>query len=342
MWCINFLINCIDSMLSNAFHKMPWQMSGLSALVASGFAVGVLAADYPAKPIRFLVGAAPGGGTDYMARLAAQKLNDAWGQSVIVDNRIGATGLIAMEMLAKATPDGYTLIVFNVGHMMSAYLARKVAFDPVKDLAPVTLLADGTTLLGIHPSIPARSVREFVDYARSRPGKLNYGSGGTGGIQHFSTELLKREAGIDLVHVPYKGSGPGALALVSGQVEVFLTNILALVPLAKTGKVTALAVSGSKRVSVMPDVPTFTEAGFPGVNVSLWQGVFAPAGTPRAITDKLGATMTASFNTPEVTRLLEAQGAQPASTSPAEFARFLQQERERWLRIVHDAKITVN
>jgi tripartite-type tricarboxylate transporter receptor subunit TctC len=310
--------------------------------MALGLAATGLAADYPAKPIRFLVGAAPGGGTDFMARLAAQKLNEAWGQPVIVDNRVGATGLIAMEMLAKATPDGYTLIVFNVGHMMSAYLARKVTFDAVKDFAPVSLMADGTTLLGIHPSIPARSVREFVAYAKSRPGKLNYGSGGMGGIQHLSTELFKREAGIDLVHVPYKGSGPGALALVSGQVEVFLTNLLALVPLAKNGKVTALAVSGNKRVSVMPDVPTFAEAGYPGVNVSLWQGVFAPAGTPGATIGKLSSTLAASVNTPDVTRLLEAQGAQPAGTTPAEFGRFLQQERERWLKIVRETKIVMN
>lgn len=310
--------------------------------MACGLATAGLAADYPAKPIRFLVGAAPGGGTDFMARLAAQKLNDVWGQPVIVDNRVGATGLIAMEMLAKATPDGYTLIVFNVGHMMSAYLARKVAFDPVKDFAPVSLMADGTTLLGIHPSIPARSVREFVAYAKSRPGKLNYGSGGIGGIQHLSTELLKREAGIDLVHVPYKGSGPGALALVAGQVEVFLTNLLALVPLAKNGKVTALAVSGNKRVSVLPDVPTFAEAGYPGVNVSLWQGVFAPAGTPAVILGKLSSTLAATVNTPEVTRLLEAQGAQPAGATPAEFGRFLQQERERWLKIVRETKIVMN
>ena len=310
--------------------------------MAFGLATTGLAADYPAKPIRFLVGAAPGRGTDFMARLVAQKLNEAWGQPVIVDNRIGATGLIAMEMLAKATPDGYTLIVFNVGHMMSAHLARKVAFDPVKDFAPVSLMADGTTLLGIHPSIPARTVREFVAYAKSRPGKLNYGSGGIGGIQHLSTELLKREAGIDLVHVPYKGSGPGALALVSGQVEVFLTNLLALVPLAKNGKVTALAVSGNKRVSVLPDVPTFAEAGYPGVNVSLWQGVFAPAGTPAVIISKLSSTLAASVNTPEVARLLEAQGAQPAGTTPADFGRFLQQERERWLKIVRETKIVIN
>lgn len=318
------------------------KLGRLCAVMALGLSTTGLAADYPVKPIRFLVGAAPGGGTDFMARLAAQKLSDAWGQPVIVDNRVGATGLIAMEMLAKATPDGYTLIVFNVGHMMSAYVARKVAFDPVKDFAPVSLMADGTTLLGIHPSIPARSVREFVAYAKARPGKLNYASGGMGGIQHLSTELLKREAGIDLAHVPYKGSGPGALALVSGQVEVFLTNLLALVPLAKNGKVAALAVSGSKRVSVLPDVPTFAEAGYPGVNVSLWQGVFAPAGTSGAIIGKLSSALAASVKTPEVTRLLEAQGAQPVGTTPAEFGRFLQLEQERWLRIVREMKITMN
>lgn len=328
--------------MANFLYTLRWQLSFWCTVMALGVAASGLAADYPAKPIRFLVGVAPGGGTDFMARLVAQKLNEAWGQPVIVDNRIGATGLIAMEMLAKATPDGYTLIVFNVGHMMSAHLARKVTFDPVKDFAPVSLMADGTSMLGIHPSIPARTVREFVAYAKSRPGKLNYASGGIGGIQHLSTELLKHEAGIDLVHVPYKGSGPGVLALVSGQVEVFLTNILALVPLAKNGKVTGLAVSGNKRVSAVPDVPTFAEAGYPSVNVSLWQGMFAPAGTPGAIIDKLSSTIAASVTTPEVTRLLETQGAQPAGTMPAEFGHFLQRERERWLKIVRDTKITVN
>jgi len=325
-----------------AMHRQRRHAPWLYAILALGLPITSLAADYPTKPIRFLVGVAPGGGTDFMARLVAQRLNDALGQPVVVDNRIGATGLIAMEILAKASPDGYTLIVFNVGHMMSAHLARKVSFDPVKDFAPVSLIANGTSMLGIHPSIPARSVREFVAYAKARPGKLNYASGGVGGIQHLSTELLKSEAGIDLVHVPYKGSGPGTLALVSGQVEVFLTNMLALLPLTKTGKVTGLAVTGNKRVAAAQDIPTFAEAGYPSVDVSLWQGMFAPAGTPVAVIDKLSRAIATVVNTPEVTQMLEKQGAQPAGSTPAEFGRFVQHERERWLKVVRDARITAN
>lgn len=308
-------------------------------LGASSMALGQ---DYPNKPIRILVGVAPGGGTDFMARLVAQKLNDAWGQPVVVDNRIGATGLIAMEMLSKAPPDGYTVIVFNIGHMMSAYLARKVGFDPVRDFAAVSLMANGTSMLGLHPSIPARSVRELVAYAKARPGELSYASGGIGGIQHLSTELLKREAAIDLVHVPYKGSGPGTVALLSGQVQVFLTNALALLPHTRSGKVSGLAVTGDKRMKAAAEIPTFAEAGYPTVDVSLWQGMFAPGGTPKAVVDKLSSTIAAQLRTPEVARVLEAQGAEPAGSTPAEFGRFVQKERSRWLQVVHDAKITAN
>lgn len=325
-------------------YRSRWRSRGtvlLSAL-ALGTAGAALAQDYPTKPIRFLVGVAPGGGTDFMARLVAQKLNEAWGQPVVVDNRIGATGLIAMEMLAKSAPDGYTVIVFNVGHMMSAHLARKVSFDPVKDFAPVSLMANGTSMLGLHPSIPARSVREFVAHAKAHPGKLSYASGGIGGIQHLATELLKREAGIDVVHVPYKGSGPGTVALLSGQVQMFLTNALALLPHTKSGKVNGLAVTGDKRMKAAPDIPTFAEAGYPTVDISLWQGMFAPAGTPNAVIDKLSSTIAAQVRTPEVTRVLEAQGAEPAGSTAAEFGRFVQKERERWLQVVRDAKITAN
>jgi tripartite-type tricarboxylate transporter receptor subunit TctC len=247
-----------------------------------------------------------------------------------------------MEMLAKSAPDGYTVIVFNVGHMMSAHLARKVSFDPVKDFAPVSLMANGTSMLGLHPSIPARSVRDLVAYAKANPGKLSYASGGIGGIQHLATELFKREAGIDIVHVPYKGSGPGTVALLGGQVQVFLTNVLALLPHTKSGKVVGLAVTGDKRVKAAPDIPTFAEAGYPTVDVSLWQGMFAPAGTPGPIIEKLSRTIAAQVRTPEVERVLEAQGAEPAGSTPAEFGRFVQKERARWLQVVRDAKITAN
>lgn len=329
-------------MNSTRLDRWRAPLFGIAAALGLGATSDTLANDYPNKPIRFLVGVAPGGGTDFMARFVGQKLNEAWGQAVVVDNRIGATGLIAMEMVAKAAPDGYTLIVFNVGHMMSAHLARKVAFDPVKDFAPVSLMANGTSLLGVHPTIPAKTVREFVEYAKARPGKLSYASGGVGGIQHLSTELLKREAGIDVVHVPYKGSGPGTLALLTGQVQVFLTNSLALIPHTKSGKVTGLAVTGDKRMKVAPEIPTFAEAGYPTVDVSLWQGMFAPAGTPRAVIDKLSKGIAAVVRTPEATKLLEAQGAEPAGSTPEEFGRYVQKERERWLKVVRDAKITAN
>lgn len=331
----------MESTKNRVFGRLR-SLGGLFAIASLCAAGSALATNYPTKPIRFLVGVAPGGGTDFMARLVAQKLSEEWGQPIVVDNRVGATGLIAMEMLAKAPADGYTVIVFNVGHMMSAHLARKVAFNPVKDFAPVSLMANGTSMLGIHPSLPAKNLRDFVAYAKAQPGKLSYASGGVGGIQHLATELLKREAGIDIVHVPYKGSGPGTLALISGQVQVFLTNALALIPMTKSGKVTGLAVTGNKRMNAAPDIPTFAEAGYPSVDVSLWQGMFAPAGTPQAIIDKLSSAIAAKVRTPDVTRVLEAQGAEPAGSTPAEFGRYVQQERERWLKVVRDAKITAN
>ena len=329
-------------MLSTEFRKClrSRAVAGLLAGLALGTAGATRAQEYPAKPIRFLVGVAPGGGTDFMARLVAQKINEAWGQPVVVDNRIGATGLIAMEMLAKAVPDGYTVIVFNIGHMMSAHLARKVSFDPVNDFAPVSLMANGTSMLGVHPSVPVRSVRELVAQAKAQPGKLSYASGGVGGIQHLSTELLRREAGINIVHVPYKGSGPGTLALLTGEVQVFLTNVLALLPHTRSGKVSGLAVTGDKRMKAAADIPTFAEAGYPTVDVNLWQGMFAPTGTPSAVIEKLSRGIAAQLRTAEVTRLLDAQGAEPVGSTPAEFGRFVQKERSRWLEIVRYANIT--
>jgi tripartite-type tricarboxylate transporter receptor subunit TctC len=319
--------------------KPASQLIALLMLAGLGAGTAVQAADYPSKPIRFLVGVSPGGGTDFVARMVGQRLSEAWGQPVVVDNRPGATGLIGMEMLSKSQPDGYTVIVFNVGHMMSPYLVRKVAFDPVRDFTPVSLLANGTTMLGIHPSLPARSVKELVALAKKQPGRINYASGGSGGIQHLTTELFKHAAGVDLVHVPYKGSGPGTLALLSGQVSVFMTNILALLPHVESGKVVGLAVTGSKRNPSAPAVPTFAEAGYPKVDVSLWQGIFAPGGTPKDIVDKLSGEVGRIVRTPEVGRILAAQGAEPAGSTPAEFGRLVVSERKRWLEIVRVAGI---
>ena len=305
-------------------------------------ASGAQAAEYPVRPIRFLVGVAPGGGTDYVARLIAQKLSDKWGQPVVTDNRTGATGLIAMELTARATPDGYTCIVFNIGHLMSAALSRKAALDTTKDFAPVSLIALGTLMLASHSSLPATNLAEFIAYAKSRPGQLNYASGGSGGTQHLAMELFKHVAGIDLTHVPYKGSGPGTLALLSGQVQAFITNVLALYTHVKTGRLRALAVANPKRNPLVPEVPTFAELGYPKVDVNLWQGIMLPAQTPPAIVAKLSRAIVEAVHSPDVVEKLATQGAEPAGTSPREFADFLQSERSKWLTLIKEANIAID
>jgi tripartite-type tricarboxylate transporter receptor subunit TctC len=322
------------------------QLAAVAALSAVVFATGACAADaakdYPSRPIRFLIPVAPGGGTDYAARLMAQMVGEKWGQTIVPDNRPGATGLIGMKLAADAPADGYTAIVFNIGHLMSTALAKNSTVDTARDLAPVSLIATGTLMLAVPPSLPVANVTEFIAYAKAHPGKLNYASGGAGGTQHLAMELLKREAHIDLTHVPYKGSGPGTFALLSGQVEAFITNILALYPHVKAGKLKALAVANPKRNPLLPDVPTFAEVGYPGVEVNLWQGIMVPARTPRAIVNKLSRAIVEAVHTPEAAEKLATQGAEPAGTSPREFGDFLNRERSKWLALVKDAHITVD
>lgn len=316
--------------------------TAMTGIMLAANASGAQAAEYPVRPIRFLVGVAPGGGTDYVARLIAQKLSDKWGQPVVTDNRTGATGLIAMELTARATPDGYTCIVFNIGHLMSAALSRKAALDTTKDFAPVSLIALGTLMLASHSSLPATNLAEFIAYAKSRPGQLNYASGGSGGTQHLAMELFKHVAGIDLTHVPYKGSGPGTLALLSGQVQAFITNVLALYTHVKTGRLRALAVANPKRNPLVPEVPTFAELGYPKVDVNLWQGIMLPAQTPPAIVAKLSRAIVEAVHSPDVVEKLATQGAEPAGTSPREFADFLTSERSKWLTLIKEANIAID
>src|SRR5688572_11743458 len=305
-----------------------------SFLLCCALAAGAASAQqYPDRPIRFLVGVAPGGGTDFISRVIGQKLTEKWGQPVITDNRTGATGLIAFATTASAAPDGYTAIIFNIGHLMSAALTRNPGFDYVRDFAPVSLIATGTLMLGVHASVPASNVKEFVAYARANSGKLNYASGGPASTQHLAMELLKREAKINLTHVPFKGGGPGTVALVSGEVQAFITNVLSQIPHMKAGRVKGLAVASPKRNVAAPEVPTFAEAGYPTVDVNLWQGILVPAKTPQAVTDKLSAAIAEAVRAPDVLPKLATQGAEPAGTSPKEFAAFLQNERTRWLRL---------
>ena len=298
--------------------------------------------EYPSKPIRFLVGVAPGGGTDFVARLIAVKLSEKFGQPVITDNRIGATGTIALEMTVKAPPDGYTFVVFNIGHLMSALLARTKRIDAVKDFAPVSQIATGTLMLGLNAGVPVKTLSDFIGYARSKPGQLAYGSGGLGSTQQLAMELLKHEARIDLIHIPYKGTGPIAVDLVSGQIQVAISNLLALYPHVKAGRLTALAVASNTRNALAPEVPTISELGYPKVQTDLWHAMLAPAKTPPAIIDKVSRAIADIVHQPDVVQKLASQGGGPAGTSPREFGQYLRDESVKWLTLAREVNVTAD
>jgi tripartite-type tricarboxylate transporter receptor subunit TctC len=294
---------------------------------------------YPSRPIRIVVPTSPSGGTDFIARLYSQKLSEAVEQSVIVDNRPGATGLIGLEVVSTAAPDGYTLIVLNIGHILAGILANRPTMNMSTAFAPVSILASYPTTLVVHPSLPARSLRDFIALARSQPGKLMYASGGIAGLQHMATELFRREAGIELVHVPYKGTTPGLVDLVAGNVHLTMCSIPPALPFIKAGKLRTLAMTGRKRAAALPDVPTFFESGLRGVVFEPWFGVLAPAKTPDPIVDRLHTIVTEATNTPEVNAKISSSGLDPVSRSRADFEGFYSSERVRWLKIAHDAGI---
>lgn len=310
--------------------------------VASTGAAADLARDYPVKAIRFLVGVAPGGGTDFAARLIGSKLSERFGQPVITDNRTGATGNIALELAARAPADGYTFAVFNIGHLTSALLSRSARIDAAKDFAAVSQIASGTLMLAMHAGVPAKTLKEFIAHARAHPGRINYGSGGVASTQHLAMELLRQEARLDLVHVPYKGTGPITVDLVSGQIQVAISNLLGFYPHVKAGRLVALAVTTDRRSSLAPDVATIAELGYPKVQIDIWQGVLAPARTPPAIIEKLARAIAEIVAEPEVVQKLAAQGAAPAGTSPAVFDQFLKAESKKWLALAKAVNITAD
>jgi tripartite-type tricarboxylate transporter receptor subunit TctC len=297
---------------------------------------------YPVKPIRFLVGVAPGGGTDFAARLIGARLAEKFGQPVITDNRVGATGNIALELTAKAAPDGYTFVVFNLGHLTSALLSRHARIDAARDFAAVSQIATGTLMLATHANVPARNLKDFVAYARTRPGQMNYGSGGLASTQHLAMELLKREARLDVTHVPYKGTGPIAVDLVSGQIQAAISNLLGLYPHAKAGRLTALAVTTEKRSSLAPEVATIGELGYPKVQIDLWQGILAPAKTPPAIIEKISRAVAQIVADPDVIAKLASQGGGPAGTAPKVFERYLKDETAKWLTLAREVNISAD
>jgi tripartite-type tricarboxylate transporter receptor subunit TctC len=295
---------------------------------------GVIAQSYPVKTVRIVVPFAAGGPADLYARFLAQRLQEALGQSFVIDNRPGAGSIIGTEIAAKSTPDGYTLLMMSNTHTVNESLVPKKPFALMKDFAAVAPVNSSDLLMVLHPSVPAKSVKEFVQLAKAKPRALNYASSGTGTPYHMAGELFKAMAGIDLVHVPHKGSSEARTSVVSGQVEMMTDAITTMAPLAKAGRVRALASTGSKRSQVMPHVPTVTEAGVSGYEATIWLGIMAPAGTARAVIERLNGEITRVASNPDVKKLWQEQGAIPMTMSAGEFEKYLHDDITKWAKIV--------
>jgi tripartite-type tricarboxylate transporter receptor subunit TctC len=298
------------------------------------------AATYPDKPIRIIVAYTPAGATDILARAVGQKMTEAWGQPVIVENRPGANGNIGTEVAAKATPDGYTLLMVTAGtHGVNPGLYRKLSWDAVRDFAPVSLVAMVPNIMVVNPSLPVKSVNEFIAYAKANPGKLSYGSPGLGSTAHMSVELFKTMTGTDMLHVPYKGSAGVMQDVIAGQIAVTIDNMPVYLPQVKAGKLRALAVSPAKRSPAVPDLPTIAEAGVPGYDATAWFGLVAPAGVPRPIVAKLAGETQRILRLPDVAERLSGLGAEPVGNTPEQFAAFIKAEIAKWKKVIQDAKV---
>jgi tripartite-type tricarboxylate transporter receptor subunit TctC len=309
--------------------------------VLAGYAAGAFAqSGYPSKPVRLIVAFPPGGSTDIIARIVGQKLGERLGQQVVVDNRGGAGGTIGTEIAARAPADGYTLTMGTTStHVIARGVYTKLRYDPVNDFAPLTLVASTPYLLVVHAGVKANTLAEFVALAKSQPGKLNYASAGTGTTTHLAMEMLKSTAGIDLIHVPYNGNGPANTATLGGQVQALFGSMPAVLPQAKAGRLRPLAVGTAKRSPALPEVPTVAESGYPGFEVSLWLGFFAPAGTPAPILARLHRELVSIAGSPEMKEQFERNGAEPVTNTPAEFARLVKAETEKYVQVIRSAGV---
>ena len=321
---------------------MPICIAVLSivALLASTMAAIAQPTAYPTKPIRIVVAYTPAGATDILARTIGQKLTEAWGQAVIIDNRPGANGNIGTEYAAKATPDGYTLLMVTAGtHGINPGLYRKLGFDAVKDFAPVSLVAMVPNVFVVNNAVPSKDLKEFIAYAKANQGKLNYGSPGNGSTAHLSMELFKSMTGIQMVHVPYKGSAGVLADLIGGQIVVTMDNMPPYVPQVKAGKIRALAVSPARRSPALPDVPTVAEAGVPGYDSGAWFGLVAPANTPKDLVAKLSRETARILKLPDVSARLADLGAESVGGTPEQFSAHIKAEIAKWAKVIRDANV---
>ena len=310
-------------------------LAGLAAAVLSGAA---LAQAWPNRALRIVVPFPPGGGLDFYTRAIAPRLQEALGQQVVVENRSGAGGMIGAETVAKSAPDGYTLLLASSAEItINQHLYPKIAYDATRDFAPVSYASHAAMLFSVHPSLPAQNLAEVVSLARARPGGLSFASAGTGGVQHLAGELLKSAAKVDIVHVPYKGAGPAVVDMVGGQVSMGFTALPSSIQHARAGKLRPIAVTSAKRSEAAPDLPTFTELGYPGIDLVVWYGALFPAGTPAAIVERMQVEIARANQVPEVKARLLQQGVETVGSTPAEFARFMQAEIQRYGRIIRES-----
>jgi len=318
-----------------SFRLKSWMLAVLALSAAAAHAEA-----YPARPIRMIVAYPPGGGTDIVGRMVAQKLGEALGQSVVVENRGGASGNIGTEFAARAAPDGYTILMGNVApNAINVSLFRQLPFDPVADFVPVSLVASTPNILVVYPSTPARTVREVTALAKAKPGTLNFASAGVGSSSHLAGELFRILAGADIVHVPYKGAGPAMVDVLSGQVQLYFATMPAAMPHVKSGKLAPVAVTSAKRSHALPELPTIAESGVPGYEASTWYGLLAPAHTPGAVITRLHEGVVKILANPALHEKLAEQGFEPVGSSPEEFGAHINSEITKWSKVIHDAGI---
>jgi tripartite-type tricarboxylate transporter receptor subunit TctC len=316
-----------------------WLRSSI-ALLLVGFASVAAAQGYPTRPVRLIIPFPPGGSNDIVGRMIAAQLGERLGQTMVVDNRGGAGGTIGTELAARSQADGYTLLLISTAYAFNTSIYKKLPYDPVRSFTPVALLGSGPGVLVVNPALPVGSVRDLIALAKERPGKLNNASAGIGSFQHLASELLRIQAGIEWLHVPYKGGGPAMMDLIAGQADASVGSLIQMLPHIRSGKLKALGTTGAKRSAVLPDVPTVAEAGVPGYEATNWWGFLAPAGTPPAIVERLHQEVVAVQASAETKRRFESEGAEALQMSPTDFGAFIAAETAKWARVVKEAGIT--
>ena len=294
---------------------------------------------YPSRPIRYIVPQAPGGSSDTLARILTQRVGDGLGQQLVVDNRPGATGIIGAEVVARANPDGYTLLQVATSHATNPAMLAKLPYDTVRDFAPVSLLSQQPNIWLAHPSVPVRNIKELIAYAKSKPREVNFASSGTGGSQHLAGELLNSMTGIDMTHIPYKGSPPALVDVLAGRVPLMSSTMPPALPHIKSGKVRAIAVTSARRSPVVPEVPTVAESGVPGYEAIAWQGLVAPAGTPNAVISRINAEFVKALKQPDINAKLNDQGFETVASTPEWFQQYIKSEIAKWSKVIKAAGI---